>query len=292
MIPNRLLSQQGIKDQNDLTAGTIRPAWRAGSNQWLAEGAVHADWDASGQPEQICARHYRWDALGKLVEVRLERQPTVRYAYNHRGERIRKDNGTHGNSYLYEHGKLSAELDEHGRITRQYLYLADQPITVLDTLEGVLPDGEERSAPAQVAADIALALHAWFNDDEQLAFLHANHLGAIKVATAAETLLRHRRRPFRREAGRPHVRAALLHHTAAGLAFYPVLVHRLEGSLHASSPRSVALPQLRFTSLAVVSLREDFHLQECAHAGRTRKGPAKRRPSSLPMLLHQCDVTT
>jgi len=30
--------------------------------------------------------------------------------------------------------------------------------------------------------------------------------------------------------------------------------------------------QLRFTSLAVVSSREDFHLQECAHAGRTREG--------------------
>jgi RHS repeat-associated protein len=183
---NRLLSQQGIKDQRDLTAGTVRPAWRAGANQWLAEGAVHAEWDASGQPERIGTRHYQWDALGKLVKVRQERQATVHYAYNHRGERIRKDDGTHGSSYLYEQGKLSAELDEHGRITRQYLYLADQPIAVLDTPNGVLPDGEERSVLAQVAADIAIAFHAWFSDDEQLAFLHANHLGAIEVATAAD----------------------------------------------------------------------------------------------------------
>ena len=29
--------------------------------------------------------------------------------------------------------------------------------------------------------------------------------------------------------------------------------------------------QLRFTSLTVTSSREDLHLQECAHAGRTRK---------------------
>ena len=27
--------------------------------------------------------------------------------------------------------------------------------------------------------------------------------------------------------------------------------------------------QLRFTSFAVINSREDFHLQECAHAGRT-----------------------
>ncbi|MEP5836149.1 MAG: hypothetical protein ABJ322_00325, partial [Marinobacter sp.] len=44
-------------------------------------------------------------------------------------------------------------------------------------------------------------------------------------------------------------------------------------TLHASSPRSVTLPQLRFTSFAVASSREDFHLQECARAGRTKKGP-------------------
>jgi hypothetical protein len=31
----------------------------------------------------------------------------------------------------------------------------------------------------------------------------------------------------------------------------------------------VTLTQLRFTSLAVVSSREDFHLQDRAHAGRT-----------------------
>src|ERR1700724_3000713 len=52
-------------------------------------------------------------------------------------------------------------------------------------------------------------------------------------------------------------------------ASYPVLVHRLTGSFHASFPRSVTLTQLHFLSLAVVSSREDFHLQDRAHAGRT-----------------------
>ena len=43
-------------------------------------------------------------------------------------------------------------------------------------------------------------------------------------------------------------------------------------TLHASSQQLLALPQLRFTSFAVASLREDLHLQECAPAGRTKKG--------------------
>ncbi|SDJ38516.1 hypothetical protein SAMN04487867_13834, partial [Vreelandella titanicae] len=44
-------------------------------------------------------------------------------------------------------------------------------------------------------------------------------------------------------------------------------------TLHASFPRLVTLPQLRFASFAVASLREDLHLQECARAGRTKKTP-------------------
>ena len=63
-----------------------------------------------------------------------------------------------------------------------------------------------------------------------------------------------------------------------GTAFYPVLVHRPAASLHASSPQSVTLMQLRFASLAVINLRWDFHPQECAHAGRTKK----RAPEGMP----------
>src|SRR6266567_5932962 len=40
-----------------------------------------------------------------------------------------------------------------------------------------------------------------------------------------------------------------------GSAFYPVLVHRPAAALHASSPQSVALMQLRFASFAVTSSR-------------------------------------
>ncbi|RDI16832.1 hypothetical protein DFR41_1191, partial [Pseudacidovorax intermedius] len=68
-----------------------------------------------------------------------------------------------------------------------------------------------------------------------------------------------------------------------GTAFYPVLVHRLAASLHASSPHSVALVQLRFTSFVVINLRRDLHPQEGAHAGRTKKG----RPCRAPLVCRQ-----
>lgn len=102
------------------------------------------------------------------------------------------------------------------------------------------------------------------------------------------------RRPFRHEARSPRVRTHSfaaqppdLHHFALAtrasrlLARSPCLAvphirFLFIGSrftLHASSPRSVTLPQLRFTSFAVASSREDLHLQECARAGRTKKPP-------------------
>ena len=42
-------------------------------------------------------------------------------------------------------------------------------------------------------------------------------------------------------------------------------------TLHASSPHSVTLMQLRFTLLTVTSSQQDLHPQVCAHAGRTIK---------------------
>ena len=54
-----------------------------------------------------------------------------------------------------------------------------------------------------------------------------------------------------------------------------VRVPRLADLLRASSPRLVTLTQLHFASLAVVSSREDLHLQDRAHAGRTTKTPPR-----------------
>ena len=55
----------------------------------------------------------------------------------------------------------------------------------------------------------------------------------------------------------------------------------------ASFPNSVALVQLRFTSLAVASSWRDLHPQECAHAGRTADQIAASRDLSLIASHHR-----
>jgi len=111
------------------------------------------------------------------------------------------------------------------------------------------------------------------------------------------------RRPFRHKARSPRVRTHSftaqppdIHHVTLATrasrlrarspcSAVPRIRFLFIGSrftLHACSPRSVALAQLRFTSFAVASLREDLHLQECARAGRTRKRAARGLPFRLP----------
>ena len=122
---------------------------------------------------------------------------------------------------------------------------------------------------------------------------------AATTASADFPLAAHRRRPFRHEAGSPRVRThsftarppdlrrfALVMRASRLLARSPCsaapsirfLFIGPRFTLHASSPRSVALAQLRFASLAMTSLWRDLHPQECARAGRTRKRQAGRCP--------------
>lgn len=108
-----------------------------------------------------------------------------------------------------------------------------------------------------------------------------------------------RRRPFSHKARSPQVRThtftaqspdlrhfALITRASRSLArspcsaapFIRFLFIDSRFMLHASSPHSVTLMQLRFTSFAVINSRRDFHPQACAHAGRTsdkgRENPA------------------
>lgn len=65
--------------------------------------------------------------------------------------------------------------------------------------------------------------------------------------------------PFR--ASSPHLTATCIWFLSIGSQFMFL----------ASSAHSVAILHLRFTSFVMIYLRKDLHLQECAHAGRTRK---------------------
>lgn len=193
----RLLQQMQQPDASELQGGTQRVRYAAGTHRWLAaEPAAEAGaqaattaprpamtrYDAQGQPLALQDLTLSWDALGRLSSLSDARRGTqAHYRYNHRGERIAKQVGPQHTQYLYQDRRLSAELDAQGRLQRQYLYLDKLPLAVIDTPQGQrLQDGQ-----ASVSADLSRLWQAWFGKAEQLIWLHANHLGAVELATDA-----------------------------------------------------------------------------------------------------------
>ena len=174
---NRLISQEDIASQDELRRNTFR-----------ASDTKDARYDATGQPRRIGQRRYAWDALGRLLAVHQGQELLARYRYNHRGLRIAKEVRGMRTYYLYDDNrKLLAELDADGKISRQYIYLAGQPLALIDTAADAAKsqEQEQRGPLAQAMADISAIWKAWFSHGESIAFLHNNHLGAPELATDA-----------------------------------------------------------------------------------------------------------
>lgn len=183
---NRLLSQEGVASQADTATGTVSARYTGASNRLLE--TVHGEaalFDANGQLRKAGKREYRWDALGRLREVREAGHTIAHYRYDHRGLRISKQAGNSTRHFLYEGRQIAAELNHDGTVARQYIYLAGQPVAVLDNSSGSVPVGRNRGTLMQIGSDISTALGAWFSDSDTTAYLHTNHLGAVEAATDA-----------------------------------------------------------------------------------------------------------
>ena len=92
-----------------------------------------------------------------------ERRPaTATYRYNHLGLRVGKQVGRSAQHYLYDDGRHRvAELDEHGQVTRMYVWLADQLVAVIDPPRPLPPQGPAHGWLAQLVRMLAGAGRAW-----------------------------------------------------------------------------------------------------------------------------------
>jgi RHS repeat-associated protein len=217
----RVLSQE-----HGDSAPTQKTAYSAKDHRWLGNQYSHASYDDNGQPRMSGDAQYRWDALGRLVEISqsasnlsdapkalkvstsmsttlksdaAKQSVIANYRYNHRGERIAKIAGGVTTYFLYEHGRVSAELNERGELSRQYIYLGDRPLAVIDT-------ASIRALKFQTITDSWwLRLNRVFDDfgvvserlglnlsgrasSESIAWIHHNHLGAPELATNQNAL--------------------------------------------------------------------------------------------------------
>ena len=217
-IGRRLLSQENVTDENDLTNNVVKASYgltqRTGTKSHLNHAAQEPQ-DANGNPIQSKALRYRWNALGQLLQVsKTGSNPSegieAKYYYNHRGERVAKSvtrkNSTTTQRFLYENRQIAAELNDDGTINRQYIYLADQAVAFIDFPEGRVigtlnPNDSQKvdqSTLSVVRSDLSKIFDYWFGKAESIAYLHANHLGAIEAITdsAGESIWQASYAPF------------------------------------------------------------------------------------------------
>jgi RHS repeat-associated protein len=142
-----------------------------------------AQYDATGRPRQQGQHRYTWDAYGRLIKL-SQGDRASEYTYDHRG--LRNTKTTHGNTTHYlqdESHQLIAELNAQGRITRQYVYLADMPVAVIDSEGAALA----ATTKLQVLQDLAVIVKTWLGRaDDHITWLHSNHLDAPEAATDAK----------------------------------------------------------------------------------------------------------
>jgi RHS repeat-associated protein len=143
-------SQHDLFERIHATAASARPAhpaledatsyeYAVNSNRItsiISDTAISYGYDAAGNPLSSGARRYEYDTNGRVTKLFDHERLIAEYRYNFWGERVQKIVHAHGErrvtSFIYEQQKLVAEADDGGNVTREYIYLDQHPVAMLD----------------------------------------------------------------------------------------------------------------------------------------------------------------
>jgi YD repeat-containing protein len=94
-------------------------------------GGRSFSFDANGSTLADGNNQYAYDARGRMASATTTSGSTF-YKVNALGQRVRKTNLTDDRVFLYDiRGHLIAETDPKGALKREYLYLNDIPLAVI-----------------------------------------------------------------------------------------------------------------------------------------------------------------
>jgi len=87
--------------------------------------------DANGSTTNDSVNTYAYDTRGRMVQA-VSTLGTTTYQVNSLGQRVRKTNSSGDTVFHYDTwGKLIAESDASGALRKEYLYLGDIPVAVV-----------------------------------------------------------------------------------------------------------------------------------------------------------------
>jgi len=126
----------GNRNSKTVGASTDTYAYSATSNRLASitaqAGATRSfSLDNNGSTTNDGVNQYVYDTRGRMVQS-VGALGTTAYQVNALGQRIRKTNSIEDRVYLYDaRGRLIAETDPGGTLRREYLYLNDIPLAVI-----------------------------------------------------------------------------------------------------------------------------------------------------------------
>ncbi len=100
---------------------------------WPLHGQVR---DASGAMLDDGRHRFEWDSSLRLVSVSNQGRRAASFAYDADGQRVSKTiyaaDGVRTMYFIYEQGKLIGETDFRGNVSKQYVWLDEQPVALID----------------------------------------------------------------------------------------------------------------------------------------------------------------
>jgi len=144
--------------QYDPPAPGATYSYETGTNRLVTAGNTDITRDAAGNrtSDQNGNRTFHYDSAGRLTEIQENGVVVASYAYNHSNQRVRKTT-TEGTVHYHhdESGRLWSETDGQGNAIRDYIWMGDIPVAMVD-YTGVT---------------------------ERVTYLHADHLNTPRYAT-------------------------------------------------------------------------------------------------------------
>ena len=106
-----------------------------GSQTTYVAGTDHrsdVNYDAAGRPLNWNGWDLTWHPGGQIMAMKHTDGREIRYFYNHRGERIARQQGNDWQFYDYENGRLQTQTSAGGESIRYWWYEGEIPVAVIE----------------------------------------------------------------------------------------------------------------------------------------------------------------
>ena len=121
----------GGKDDISAHVNGVRSTYQKGSNRLAG-----VDYDAAGRPLQWNGWKLTWHPGGQILSMVHADGRSIRYYYNHRGERVARRQGQQWDFYDYVEGRLQAQATSAHEGMRLWWHEGEIPVAVMERAPG------------------------------------------------------------------------------------------------------------------------------------------------------------